>query len=125
MERRVSLPAEEGDENEHLPQLDRVTWSVSNSPVPLWSEDTYFFAASNPPDDVIVAILDNSIVGYVKLRPNSELASNAHVLMIGGLAVNPNVQCQGLGTALVDKAIEAATIRGAKLLKLHVLAIRN
>jgi ribosomal protein S18 acetylase RimI-like enzyme len=111
--------AEEGDERP-LARLDRVTWAPSNSPVPLWSEDVNFFA-SNPPRDVIVAVDGDATLGYVKLCGSSSLASNAHVVMIGGLAVNPDAQHKGLGSALVEKAIEEATIRGAKLLKLHVL----
>jgi ribosomal protein S18 acetylase RimI-like enzyme len=112
-------PADEEDERA-LAQLDRVTWSVSNSPVPLWGEDTDFFT-SDLPSDVIVAALDDSIVGYVKVRRNNQLASNAHVLMIGGLAVDPNAQRRGLGASLVQRAINEARTRGAKLLKLHVL----
>jgi ribosomal protein S18 acetylase RimI-like enzyme len=103
-----------------LARLDRDTWSPLNSPVPLWGEDTNFFA-NDPPDDVIVAVVSGIVVGYVKVRRNSELASNAHVLVIGGLAVDPNEQRHGLGTALVEKAIEEATNSGAKQLKLHVL----
>jgi ribosomal protein S18 acetylase RimI-like enzyme len=111
--------ADERDERA-LAHLDQVTWSTSNSPVPLWSDDTNFFA-SDPPTDVIVAVSDDTIAGYVKLRRSSALASNAHVLMIGGLAVDPTVQRQGLGTALIKRAVEEATTREAKLLKLHVL----
>jgi ribosomal protein S18 acetylase RimI-like enzyme len=62
-----------------------------------------------------------AIVGYVKVRQNSPLPSNAHVLLIGGLAVDPNEQRHGLGTLLVEKAIEEAVNSGAKHLKLHVL----
>ena len=57
----------------------------------------------------------------MKIRQNSALISNAHVMKIGGLAVDPSVQHQGLGAALVTKAIEEAATREAQLLKLHVL----
>lgn len=103
-----------------LARLDRDTWSPLNSPVPIWSEDTDFFA-NDPPDDIIVAVIGDIVVGYVKVRRNSQLVSNAHVLVIGGLAVDPSEQRHGLGTALVEKAIEEATNSGAKQLKLHVL----
>ncbi len=103
-----------------LAQLDRVTWATSNSPVPRWSEDANFFA-TDPPKVTIVAVIDDAVVGYVKVRRSSTLASNAHVAMIGGLAVDPSIQHQGLGTALVQKAIEEATARGAKYLRLRVL----
>lgn len=110
--------AEEGDERA-LAKLDRVTWSASNSPVPLWNEDAQFFA-TDPPTDSIVAVIDGAVVGYVKVR-QSTLASNAHVAMIGGLAVDPTVQNQGLGAALIERAIEEATTRGATVLRLRVL----
>ncbi len=117
---RVSFrKALEADERS-LTHLDRLTWATSNSPVPLWSEEANFFA-TDPPDDAIVAIIDGAVVGYVKVRRSSTLASNAHVAMIGGLAVDPSVQNQGLGTALVKKAIEEATNRGARCLRLRVL----
>jgi ribosomal protein S18 acetylase RimI-like enzyme len=103
-----------------LAQLDRVTWSTTNSPVPLWSEDANFFA-TDPAGDVTVAVIDDAVVGYVKVRRSSALTSNAHVAVIGGLAVDPRVQRQGLGTALVNKAIDDATAREARFLKLHVL----
>jgi ribosomal protein S18 acetylase RimI-like enzyme len=111
--------AEERDERS-LAQLDRVTWSTTNSPVPLWSEDANFFA-TDPARDVTVAVINDVVVGYVKVRRNSALASNAHVAVIGGLAVDPAVQHQGLGTALVKKAIDEAIAREATFLKLHVL----
>jgi ribosomal protein S18 acetylase RimI-like enzyme len=116
VEFRAAVPSDE----RALARLDRVTWSLSNSPVPLWSEDTDFFR-TDPPSDVTVAVLDHSIVGYVKVRRSSPLASNAHVLTVGGLAVDPNVQRRGLGAALVEKAIDVATLREATVLKLHVL----
>jgi ribosomal protein S18 acetylase RimI-like enzyme len=107
-----------------LSRLDRVTWSSSNSPVPLLSEDDDFFGKDTP-DDFIVAVRGDTVVGYVKVRLNSPLTSNAHVLVIGGLAVDPSEQRRGLGTALVEKAIEEATNSGARRLKLHVLGTNS
>jgi ribosomal protein S18 acetylase RimI-like enzyme len=119
-EDKVSYRTARETDERSLAQLDRVTWATSNSPVPLWSEDANFFA-TDPPKDTIVAVIDDAVVGYVKVRRSSSLASNAHVAMIGGLAVDPSIQHQGLGTALVQKAIEEATARGAKYLRLRVL----
>jgi ribosomal protein S18 acetylase RimI-like enzyme len=65
-------------------------------------------------------VIDGTVVGYVKLRP-SALASNAHVAMIGGLAVDPSVQRRGLGAALITRSIDEAAARGATIVRLRVL----
>jgi ribosomal protein S18 acetylase RimI-like enzyme len=103
-----------------LAKIDRATWSHLNSPVPLWSEDANFFS-DGVPEDVIVAIENEEILGYVKLRTNIGLTSNGHVIMIGGLAVRPESQRNGIGAALVRSAIDEAGARGARRLTLHVL----
>jgi ribosomal protein S18 acetylase RimI-like enzyme len=107
-----------------LAALDRATWSPLNSPVPLWNEDVSFFD-SGEPEDVIVAVQGDEIVGYVKLRRSLGLNSNNHVLTVAGLAVSPNSQRQGVGTALVARAIDEAKKRGARRLTLHVLGTNH
>lgn len=116
IEIRVATRADE----RRLAALDRVTWSPDVSPVPRWSEGRDFFARDSP-DDVIVAAPDGNPVGYVTLCHPTPLVSNRHVLQIGGLAVDPSAQRQGVGRSLVHAAVHEATARGARRLTLRVL----
>jgi ribosomal protein S18 acetylase RimI-like enzyme len=112
------------DDERRLAALDRATWSPAVAPVPLWSDDVDFFAR-DAPEDVLVAELDGTVVGYVKLRRPTALSAHRHVLQVGGLAVDPAVQRRGVGRALVVAAIEEARRRGARRLTLHVLATNH
>jgi ribosomal protein S18 acetylase RimI-like enzyme len=103
-----------------LAALDRLTWSPTVAPVPLWDEQVDFFANEGP-DDVLVAVANEELVGYVKLRRPTALRSNRHVLQIGGLAVHPGHQGRGVGRRLVLAAAAEAQRRGAVRLTLHVL----
>jgi ribosomal protein S18 acetylase RimI-like enzyme len=103
-----------------LVALDDATVSCENSPaehVP----GSPFFTGRTTPDEVWVAIDNNVVAGYIKLRPPTPLPSNAHVLEIQGLAVHPAFQRRGLARALISAAIEEARRRGARQLRLRVL----
>jgi ribosomal protein S18 acetylase RimI-like enzyme len=100
--------------------LDRATWSWDVAPVPLWPEDTDFFAR-RAPEDVLVAEQDGLVVGYVMLGRPTPLESNGHVLQIAGLSVDPACRRQGVGRQLIEAAITEATRRGARRLTLRVL----
>ena len=97
-----------------------MTWSPTVAPVPLWDEGADFFA-KDAFADVLVAVEDDAAIGYVKLRRPTALASNSHVLQIGGLAVHPTQQGRGVGRRLVLEATREAQRRGAARLTLHVL----
>ena len=103
-----------------LVALDLATWSPQVSPGAPSAQDADFFAG-RAPDDVLVADLDGSVAGYVLLRHPTSHESNRHVLMIGGLAVDPAAQRQGVGRRLVEAAIEESARRGARRLTLRVL----
>ena len=103
-----------------LVRLDRATWSPENAVVPLWPEDTDFFARRSP-DDVLVAEQDGATVGYVALGSPTPLECNRHVLHVQGLAVDPSAQRQGVGRRLVEAAAEEAARRGVRKLGLRVL----
>lgn len=113
---RTAVP----DDGRRLVDLDRATWSEEVSPVPLWPEDTEFFA-NRAPADVLVAEQDGMAVGYVTLGRPTRVASNRHVLQIAGLAVDPACHRQGLGRRLIEAAVGEATRRGARRLTLRVL----
>jgi ribosomal protein S18 acetylase RimI-like enzyme len=83
--------------------------------------DARFFAHADP-DDVLVAEEDGAVAGYVQVEPATPLATNAHVLEIHGLVVDPARRRRGIARALLDAAAEHARARGARRLRLRVLA---
>jgi len=120
----IHLRAAVLEDERRLAFLDRATWSVANSPVPLWDGSTDFFA-SDPVENVIVAELDGTPVGYVKLRAVHEYGADRAVLSISGIAVDPGHQRQGIGDRLIGEVIEEAGRRGATRLVLHVLSTNS
>lgn len=107
------------DDGPDLTRVDRATWSPTVSPGPLPAQDADFFARRSP-GDVLVAD-DGGIAGFVLLDRPTPLESNAHVLLVAGLAVAPVAQGRGLGRRLVEAAAAEAERRGARKLALRVL----
>jgi ribosomal protein S18 acetylase RimI-like enzyme len=115
-------PARAGDDRA-LATLDRATWTTLTSPAPPPPEpDWSFFSERVELRDVLVALVDGEVAGYVRLGRPSPLAASDHVVMIQGLAVDPARQRQGVGRALMDAAATEARARGARRLRLRVLA---
>ena len=115
---RPAVPADE----QALAALDRATWTDATSPAPAPSApDARFFTERVDIRDVIVAEVDRSVAGYVRIARPTPLPASDHVLMINGIAVAPGFQQRGVGRALLDAAIEVARARGARRLTLRVL----
>ena len=74
------------------------------------------------PEEVLVAVLDDRVAGFLVLRPPTPFASNAHVLMIFGLAVEPSAQRKGVASALLEAAERYAAQRKIERLTLRVLS---
>ena len=114
--------ARPGDE-QALAAVDRATWTTLTSPAPPPPElDWSFFNEKVEIRDVLVAVLDGNVAGYVRLGRASPLAASDHVLLINGLAVDPAFQRRGVGRALMAAAAAEARARGARRLRLRVLA---
>jgi ribosomal protein S18 acetylase RimI-like enzyme len=105
-----------------LQLIDQQTWTSAVSPADVPAPGTPFFDDRTTPDDVLVAERDGEVAGYLTLRREIPLPSHAHVLEVGGLAVGPAHQGQGVGDLLVRAAVEEARRRGARKLALRVLA---
>ncbi|MFF1275997.1 GNAT family N-acetyltransferase [Streptomyces marokkonensis] len=115
---RIARPGDEGE----LARLDRETWShlhaVTPPPQPPYDS---FFSERSGPGDHRVAEYEGRLVGYVRLGFPTELASNAHVRQIRGLAVAEEARGLGAGRALVRAAVAEARERGARRITLRVL----
>ena len=59
-------PASEQDEAA-LRALDQAIWSWDVTPAPSPPSDKRFFSRESGPDDVLVAMIDGAVAGYVKL----------------------------------------------------------
>ena len=94
--------------------------AAETSPLPVEDHPDDLLARTDPAD-VLVATTDEQVVGFVKLGRPTSMATNAHVLTIAGLAVAPERQGVGVGRSLALAAIQAARVRGARRLTLHVL----
>ncbi|MEU6085867.1 GNAT family N-acetyltransferase [Streptomyces sp. NPDC047085] len=110
------------EDDRELSALDRATWStlhaVSPEPQPPYAP---FFDERHRPGDFLVAELDGTLAGYIRLAHPTPLASNAHVLQIQGFAVAEKARGQGVGRALIRAAVDEARRRGARRLTLRVL----
>jgi ribosomal protein S18 acetylase RimI-like enzyme len=108
-------------DEEPLVTIDRVTWTAVVTPAPVPDDGSPFFNEKTRPENVLVAVEDGEVAGYVKLGRVTELAASDHVLMITGIAVDPGRQGRGIGRALIDAAVGEARRRGARRLTLRVL----
>ncbi len=117
MEVRLAEPADE----DALLALDRAGWNWLTSPAPVPDPERPFFDERTDPADVLVAVVEGAIAGYVRLGRPNELAASDHVRMIKGIAVADAFRRQGVGGALLDAAVAEARARGARRLTLHVL----
>jgi RimJ/RimL family protein N-acetyltransferase len=113
--------AEPGDD-EPLARIDEASWSSKVTPAPRREPGSRFFRARTNLEDVLVAVVDGVVAGYVSLHQSIPLPSHAHVLEITGLAVDPSFRGGGIGRRLVTEAQREATRRGARKLSLRVLA---
>lgn len=105
-----------------LAAVDRLCWSALADVVPVRAPDVPFFGPGESPDDVLVAIRQGDVEGWVKLLPPTSLASNAHVQQLQGLGVHPDVRRKGVGRALLLAALDLASARGGRKVCLRVLS---
>ncbi|MET8980359.1 GNAT family N-acetyltransferase [Streptomyces sp. NPDC004539] len=103
-----------------LADLDLRTWSRRHAVMPRPEPGAPFFDDRHHPDDYLVATLDDTVVGYLRLVP-APLAVSAHVRQIQGLAVSDEARGSGLGRGLIRAAMEKAREEGARRITLRVL----
>lgn len=104
-----------------LVQVDRDGFDQATTPGSAPGADADPWARHDP-DDVLVAVLDDRVVGYLTLGRPTLLPSNAHVWQVQGLAVHPDARRQGGARALLRAGVEEARTRGARRLTLRVLS---
>jgi ribosomal protein S18 acetylase RimI-like enzyme len=118
VEVRPAVPADERE----LARIDRATWVWLTSPAPPPGAEWTFFNDRVGVADVLVAVLDGDVAGYVRLGRPTPVLAGRHVLAVHGISVDPARQRCGVGRALIDAAAREARARGARRLTLRVLA---
>lgn len=106
-------------DDEALTAIDEQTWNNGGSPAPKPDPMPPFFAKRDPAD-VVVAEVDGVVAGYAGFN-TARIPSHAHVIEIGGVAVDPARAGRGVGAALVEAAVEEARRRGLRKVTLRVL----
>ena len=118
-------PARESDQAA-LTDLDTAAWSPESGFPSVIQAAAHpgvtSFTAADPPGVHLVAELDDTVVGYVRLKPPTHLPENAHVTYVAGLAVHPAARRRGVAAALMTAAEPFARARAARKLSLRVLS---
>jgi len=117
----VIRPAKMRDEAA-LTRIEQETWLPHVSPSVYRSRP--FFENARP-DEVLVAVLDDEVAGYLCLRPPKPLASNAQVLIVNGLGVAPGAQRKGVASELLEAAEMYASEHKIERLTLRVLSVNT
>ncbi len=122
----VAVRVARAEDEAALGRLDAVAWTpASGFPSVVGRADDLFFSFftdDSPPEAHLVAELDGRLAGYIRLKPVTPLAENAHVLGVMGLAVAPWARQRGVGSALLAAAERSARARGMRKLSLRVLS---
>jgi len=105
-----------------LTRIEQETWLPDTTPSVYRSRP---FFENVRREDVLVAVLDGEVAGYLCLQPATPLASNAHVLMVTGLGVAPSAQRRGVASGLLEVAETHASERKVERLTLRVLSVNS
>ena len=123
---RLAVRSARPEDEVGLARLDAAAWTPASGfpSVMERAHDLFFtfFTDDGPPGEYLVAELGGQLAGYVRLRPVTAIAENAHVLGVMGLAVAPGARRRGVGSALLAAAEQRARSRGARKLSLRVLS---
>ncbi|HEX4698695.1 MAG TPA: GNAT family N-acetyltransferase [Actinomycetes bacterium] len=116
---RTAVAADDGA----LRRIDATSWDSSSMfPSVLATVDDHpFFGDRHLAEDHLVAEIDGSVVGYVRLRPGTPLPESSHVLQVNGIAVDAAARRRGVAAALLAAAEEQARDQGATKITLRVL----
>jgi RimJ/RimL family protein N-acetyltransferase len=117
----VEVRAATTADEEPLTALDRAAWTPFSSPGPR-DEAAPLFNERTSHEDVLVAVVDGELAGYIRLNRATRFQSSDHVLTVNGIAVDPAHQGRGVGRVLIDAAIAEARRRGARRLTLRVFS---
>jgi ribosomal protein S18 acetylase RimI-like enzyme len=117
----ITIRAAHAEDEAVLAKIDERTWTPDVSPAPAPPAGTPFFGDGTRPEDVLVAEHDGVVAGYVRLGEGFDIPAHRHVVVIDGLAVDPDRRRLGIAGRLVEAAVAEARQRGARKVTLRVL----
>jgi len=125
-EKQVRVRSARLTDDTALTRLESAAWSAEAGFPSVFERVTAtnapFFGADNPPEAHLVAELNGSVVGYIRLKAATHLPENAHVMQVQGLAVHPSARRRGVGAMLLTEAVQRLRQRGTRKLSLRVLS---
>ncbi|EPZ41046.1 MULTISPECIES: GNAT family N-acetyltransferase [Alicyclobacillus] len=104
----------------YLQEIDRLTWHPAVSPAPSPTESLEVYRRHLQTRMILVAKVEDEVVGYIGLAAPTCLLANRHVWLID-IAVHPKMQRQGIATALLHAAEVHARMHHVYKLSLRVL----
>ncbi|MNK25479.1 Spermidine N(1)-acetyltransferase [compost metagenome] len=104
-----------------LIEIDKLVWNSETTPAVLQPVTRENFLQQNPPGSQLVAVMGETVCGYLGFFCPTPLQSNSHVYEIN-IAVHPSYQRIGIGRALMDGMKQYAALQGRRKLCLRVLA---
>ncbi|MGV3489563.1 MAG: GNAT family N-acetyltransferase [Tuberibacillus sp.] len=104
-----------------LVELDNTIWNESNAPDPIHWDSAEEYNEYRKDRKILVAVMDDKVIGYVNFYRPTPLKSNRHVFEFN-IGVNSNAQGLGVGKKLVESVIEEVRSLGARKLSLRVLS---
>lgn len=105
-----------------LADLNWRSWSPVSEIAPRPPRGRPFFGESDSPEHYLVAVLDNRVVGYLRLIQPIPVPSCAHVRHIQGFVVDEEFRGNGIGSDLIENAVAESRRQGATRLSLRVLS---
>ncbi len=101
--------------------LQNIGWTVQNSPVyqRIFTVEQVSKSLTNQ-GNILVAEIDNHMVGSLYYSPFYPFESGKHVLTFGILVAEPS-RGQGVGRALMESFLTHATELGYKKIAMHVM----
>ncbi|TWD79565.1 ribosomal protein S18 acetylase RimI-like enzyme [Kribbella amoyensis] len=118
---RVTIRRAVESDEPALLDIELTAWDASSGfPSMTEGERAGFFSDRSGPDAHLVAVLDDRVVGYIRLQDKYRFREGAGVLAVNGLAVAVDARGHGIGSALLTAVTEEAERRGARKITLHV-----
>ncbi|MBA3925964.1 GNAT family N-acetyltransferase [Listeria rustica] len=102
-------------------ELEHLVWTAGTTPGEIHYNTDAEYLLKNPPGSKVVAEIDGQIAGILGYHSPIPLKSNEHVWTLD-IAVHPNFQKHGVGSALMEELYRIAKAENKKKISLRVLS---